>query len=160
MNHCLNHLTIPLSSLYPVSERRRPSPGCGDRFYLRASSDHCFIVGAPRALKPAPYLFSPTYPSQRIWKFPRGWRGWLRLRAWNEHCLTVRVLRAKKPAPPSPTRTLFSELPDTLLQSSPNPSETDPYPSIPSSSDPRSGTYPVKFHRQESVGRCAVQIPA
>ena len=61
--------------------------------------------------------------------------------------------------PYSPTRTLFSELPDTPLQSSPNPSETDPYPSTPSSSDPKSGRCPAKSHRPGSACRCASQTP-
>jgi len=72
--------------------------------------------------------------------------------------LRPRVARAKRAAPPSPasppspTRTLFSALPDTPLQSSPNPSETDPYPSTPSSPGPRNGRCPVKFHRPGSAG--------
>ena len=72
--------------------------------------------------------------------------------------LRPRVARAKRTAPPSPAsppspiRTLFSALPDTPLQSSPNPSETDPYPSTPLSSGPRNGTYPAKFHRPGSAG--------
>jgi len=52
-----------------------------------------------------------------------------------------------------------SILHDTPLQSSPNPSETDPYPSTPSSSDPRSDRYPAKSHRPESACRCASQTP-
>ena len=71
-----------------------------------------------------------------------------------------RALREQRGRPHHPLiRRPSSILPDTPLQSSPNPSETDPCPSTPSSSDPRSGRCPAKSHRPGSAGRCAAQTP-
>lgn len=77
-------------------------------------------------------------PKGRIWKLARGWWG--------------RPLR-------SLSHRLVSTLLDTPLQSSLNPSETDPYPSTPSSSGPRSGRYRAKSHPPGSAGYCAAQTP-
>src|SRR6185295_16228438 len=50
-------------------------------------------------------------------------------------------------------RTPSSTPPDTPPQSFPNPSETDPYPSTPSSSGPKNGRCQAKSHRPGSACR-------
>jgi hypothetical protein len=160
MNHCRNALTCPLSFPLQGGNSSRIQGRDAVIGLACARSTRAFPGRALREQRDrSSHLFPSTYPSQRIWKFPRGWRGWPQLRAWNEHRFIVRVLRAKRPAPPSPTRTLFSALPDTPPQSSPNPSETDPYPSTPLSSGPRIGRCPEKSHRPGSACRCALRIP-
>jgi hypothetical protein len=72
-----------------------------------------------------------------------------------------RALREQRGRPHRPLcpliHKLSSILPDTPLQSFPNPSETDPYPSTPSSSGPRIGRCLAKSHRPGSTCRCASQ---
>ena len=106
-------------------------------------------------------FFLPSSPSPKwTWEMLRGCRGQHPPRASNEHIPIVRVLRAQRPtSTPLLTRIPAAIPPDTPLQFSPSPSETDPYPSTPSSLHPKIGMYPAKSHQPESTFRCASQTP-
>ncbi len=142
MNHGRNALTMP-SSLFLSKERM------SNRFYGRdamiglacARSTRAFPGHALREQRDRSSHLSPsTYPSQRIWK-SRG-DGGVGLNC-ARRTSTSRSARSasKEAAPPSPHPHTLFKTSDTPLQSFPNPSETDPYPSTPSSSGPRSGRY-------------------
>jgi hypothetical protein len=114
-------------------------------------------------------------PPPRGFGTPTGWRGWPQLR---EHSHPPALDAPRRVLAPASTflscafceqrgwplhpiiRTLSSKPPDTPLQSFPNPSETDPYPSTPSSSDPKTGRCPAKSHRPGPACHCVFRTPA